>query len=254
MVALRMARNSEGGAEVFRSVQGEGRSIGRVRTFVRLSGCNLHCQWCDTAYTWNWLGADFAHERDAPGAPHQFAVDREMATLTVAEVAALAAALPAEGVVITGGEPLLQATGLCALIDALKAHDPAVAIEVETNGSIAPGAELAGRVDLFMVSPKLAHSGNDLAVALNPKALAAFAALESAVFKFVARTPADLAEVDALAARYGIVPARIYIMPEGTDSATVLARGAQLIEAVVAAGYNFSDRLHIHLFGQKRGK
>jgi hypothetical protein len=73
------------------------------------------------------------------------------------------------------------------------------------------------------------------------------------VFKFVARTPADLDEVAALATRHAIPATRIMIMPEGTDSQTLLTRGAALAEAALARGYGLSDRLHIHLFGDARG-
>jgi organic radical activating enzyme len=253
MADLKLARNSEGGPEIFRSIQGEGRNIGRVRTFVRLSGCNLHCRWCDTAYTWNWIGSPFEHVADRAGAPHKFAPAAEMVKLSPAEAAEHVVALPAEGVVITGGEPLMQAGAVLELIAALKARSPALLVEVETNGSIAPPPELAAQVDLFMVSPKLGHSGNDPAVALNDKALAAFAALPQAVFKFVAQQPEDLAEVGELAARYRIPADRIYVMPEGTDSETVTRTGARIVQAVIAAGYSYTDRLHIHLFGQKRG-
>ncbi|HRO04792.1 MAG TPA: hypothetical protein PLS69_14420, partial [Terricaulis sp.] len=83
-----------------------------------------------------------------------------------------------------------------------------------TNGSIATSAELGARVDLFVVSPKLAHAGNDAAIALNDGALKAFAALAQAHFKFVCRTPEDVAAAAALAAAHVIAPARVSIMPE----------------------------------------
>src|SRR5262249_34784827 len=130
-VQLRLARNDKGEPEVFRSIQGEGPMAGRPRTFVRLSGCNLHCAWCDTAYTWNWHGSPFAHDADTPGAPYKFDPAEEMLKRDVAEVAALVHAAPSEGVVMTGGEPLMQSEALVALIDAIKAHDSTQSIEVE---------------------------------------------------------------------------------------------------------------------------
>ena len=126
-------------------------------------------------------------------------------------------------------------------------------VEIETNGTIPPDPRLTALVDLFMVSPKLVHSGNAPALAQRATPLAAFATLATAVFKFVARTPADLAEVAALAERYALPASRIMIMPEGTDSQTLLARAAALADAALARGHGMSDRLHIHLFGNARG-
>ncbi|PZO55778.1 MAG: pyrroloquinoline quinone biosynthesis protein PqqE [Alphaproteobacteria bacterium] len=250
---LILARDDRGAPEIFRSIQGEGPSVGRPRTFIRLSGCNLHCVWCDTAYTWNWLETPFAHERDAPDAPHKFNRVQEALRVEIADIAAMVAALPSEGVVITGGEPLMQRAALPALIDAMRVDQAALRIEIETNGSIAPPQDLADRVDLFVVSPKLAHSGNDAAVALRPEALAAYAALPAAVFKFVARTPADVAAAAGIARQYAIARARVYIMPEGTDSAVLDSRALLLSDAIIAHGFALSPRLHIALFGAARG-
>ncbi len=248
---LRIAARAPGLPEIFRSIQGEGRSAGRVRTFVRLSGCNLHCVWCDTPYTWNWHGTKWPHEKDRLGSPPKFEPLDETIEMEVEAVTAAVAALPAEGVVITGGEPLAQMPALVALAERLK--QDGLLVEIETNGTIPPDPALVALVDLFMVSPKLAHSGNAAALALRATPLAAFAALDKAVFKFVARTPADLDEVAALAARHTIPAERIMIMPEGTDSETLIARAAALAEAVLERGYGLSDRLHIHLFGDTRG-
>ncbi len=250
---LNLARDDTGAPEIFRSIQGEGRHCGRLRTFIRLSGCNLHCVWCDTPYTWNWTGTEFHHVRDAPGAPHKFAREAETARLSVDETAALVRALPSEGVVITGGEPLMQRAALVPLIDALKRDDPNLLIEIETNGTIAPPQDLAERVDLFMVSPKLAHAGNDPDVALKPDALRAFAGLESAWFKFVVRTAPDVESAAELARAYGVPARRVYIMPEGTDAAALAQRSRELADAITAHGFHFSPRLHIELFGDTRG-
>jgi 7-carboxy-7-deazaguanine synthase len=250
---LNVARNDTGGPEIFRSIQGEGRNCGRARTFIRLSGCNLHCVWCDTPYTWNWIGSDFAHVRDKPDAPNKFDPKQEALQLSADEICANVATQRSEGIVITGGEPLMQRVALPELIDALKRDDPGVAIEVETNGSIAPPPALSRRVDLFMVSPKLAHSGNAAPIALKPEVLGQYAALPSAYFKFVARNVGDVAVVSALAAEIGIPPARIYIMPEGTDAITLDIRARDLALPIIDAGFHFSPRLHIHLFGDSRG-
>ncbi|HRO03732.1 MAG TPA: 7-carboxy-7-deazaguanine synthase QueE, partial [Terricaulis sp.] len=103
---INLARNDDGAPEIFRSIQGEGPMAGRERTFIRLSGCNLHCRWCDTAYTWNWAGTPFTHESGVKYEPAE-----EMAKLSIAETAAAVLALPAEGVVITGAPTVFAAAG-----------------------------------------------------------------------------------------------------------------------------------------------
>lgn len=147
---LKLARNDQGEPEIFRSIQGEGPAIGRPRTFVRLSGCNLHCVWCDTAYTWNWAGTPFAHQNGT-----KFEIGAEMLKLSAIETAARIKALPSEGVVITGGEPLLQTEAVVELIDALRADDHRAIVDIESNGSIVPSDELIERIDYFVLSPKL---------------------------------------------------------------------------------------------------
>lgn len=246
--SLKLARNDQGEPEIFRSIQGEGPALGRPRTFVRLSGCNLHCVWCDTAYTWNWVGTPFAHESGK-----KFEPSAEMIKLGAAETADRIRALPSEGVVITGGEPLLQTDALVEMIDALREHDHQHLVEIETNGSIVPSDALIDRIDYFVVSPKLAHSRNDAELALKPDALRRYAELPGAFLKFVAKDVRDIETAAEIADLYGVPAPRIYIMPEGTTSEGVRARGALLADAVIAHGFNYSDRLHIHLFGQKRG-
>lgn len=249
---VRLACKAEGEPEIFYSVQGEGKNVGQPRVFVRLSGCNLHCVWCDTAYTWNWQGTPFVHDKDRPGHPNKFDPQRDMIKLDVAEAAASVLRFNAPGVVITGGEPLMQQSAVVELANTLHASRPH-AIEIETNGSVAPSAALIECVDLFTVSPKLAHSGNAADLALKPETLGVFANLPSALFKFVARQPADIEDVAKLAAQYGIDRQRIYVMPEGTTSAALESRGRDLIESVLRFGFNYTDRLHIHLWGEKRG-
>lgn len=250
---LKVACKSPGAPEIFRSVQGEGRNSGRIRTFVRLSGCNLQCHWCDTPYTWNWEGTDWPHAHDRPGAPAKYSQEAETLGLTFEELAPRVLELPAEGVVITGGEPLVQMTALTAFVRHLKAKAPQLLVEIETNGTIAPDPELESQVDLFMVSPKLHNSGNRAGSALRPAALRAFAKLQTAHFKFVAETPADVDRVAQIAATFAIPPERIYIMPLGTSSERLIRTGALLIGSVIDHGFNYSDRLHIHLFGDSRG-
>ncbi|HEV2078805.1 MAG TPA: 7-carboxy-7-deazaguanine synthase QueE [Allosphingosinicella sp.] len=250
---LKVACKSPGVPEIFRSIQGEGRNSGRPRTFLRLSGCNLQCHWCDTPYTWNWEGTDWPHSDDRPGAPAKYSQEAETLALTFEDLATRVLELPAEGLVVTGGEPLVQMTALTRFIRHLKAQAPDLLIEIETNGTIAPDAELTTQVDLFMVSPKLENSANRPGSALRPAALQAFAKLPTAHFKFVAATPQDVERVAAIASEFAIPAERIYIMPLGTSSERLIRTGALLIDSVLSHGFNYSDRLHIHLFGDSRG-
>jgi len=246
---LTLATTTPGEPEIFASLQGEGPSAGRPSTFVRLSRCNLACRWCDTAYTWRFEGDnrphvdDLAFERGA----NQIALDE-------ADVAARIAALSPDRLVITGGEPLLQGAALARMVAML----PRIAvrpmhIEVETNGTVAPHPALDALVHQYNVSPKLAHSGNPADLALIPERLAAWTADPRAFFKFVIAAPADLDEVLALQAQYGIPAERVFLMPEGRTSDEVRARSVWLAELCASHAFRLSDRLHIHLWGDTRG-
>jgi organic radical activating enzyme len=245
---LALATTAPGEPEIFASLQGEGLSAGRPSVFVRLSRCNLACVWCDTAYTWRFAGDNRPH-RDGIG------YDRaaNQMTLSEADTAARIAALGGSRLVITGGEPLLQAPALARMIAALPAQDPAMHVEVETNGTVAPPPAFDALVHQYNVSPKLGHSGNPAELALPPERLAGWAAEPRAVFKFVVAEPADIDEVLALARTHAIPHDRIWLMPEGRDSDTLRARSRWLAEACSDHQFNFTDRLHIHLFGDTRG-
>ena len=242
-MALILATDDEGGPEIFASVQGEGPSMGMPVAFMRLSRCNLACVWCDTAYTWHFQG----DER-----PHRGGVeyDRKANQLSLPEdeVAARIMALGQSRLVITGGEPLLQAPALARLLELL----PDVSVEIETNGTTKAPAPLDIRIDQFNVSPKLAHSGNPAELALLPERLDAYATDPRAWFKFVIAEPADVEEVLALRDRYRFRPGHVFLMAEGTDSETLREREKWLAPLCVRHGFRLSDRLHIHLFGDTR--
>ncbi len=244
---LILATTTPGEAEIFASLQGEGASVGRPSVFVRLSRCNLACQWCDTAYTWRFDGDNRPHRDN-----RAFARAANQIGLSAAEVAERIVGLGIPRLVVTGGEPLLQAPALAQMLALVRARGIAH-VEVETNGTIAPPPALDALIDQYNVSPKLAHSGNPADLALIPARLAQWAADPRALFKFVIASRADLAEVAALAQTHGIAPDRLFVMPEGTDSATLRQRSAWLAPAALAAGWRFSDRLHIHLYGDTRG-
>jgi 7-carboxy-7-deazaguanine synthase len=241
---LILATDDSGGPEIFASLQGEGLSAGQPCTFIRLSRCNLACVWCDTAYTWHFEGDTRSHRSG-----HTFDRRANQVELSVADAAQAIAYLSPRRLVMTGGEPLLQGAALAELAALLPDH----AIEVETNGTAAAHPRLDPRVEHYTVSPKLAHSGNAATLALPPERLAAWAADPRAWFKFVIAAPSDVTQVIALAAGFGIKAERIFLMPEGTDSAALRSRAAWLAPLCVELGYRLSDRLHIHLFGDTRG-
>lgn len=247
-MSLALATVNPGEAEIFASLQGEGPSLGRPSTFVRLSRCNLACHWCDTAYTWRFTGDNRPHRDDLA-----FERQANQLVLDEAEVADRILALSPRRLVVTGGEPLLQGPALARMVAAVKHAQPGFHVEIETNGSVAPAPALDALVDQYNVSPKLAHSGNPAELALVPERLTEWAAKPHAFFKFVVADPADLAEVAGLQATYGIPGERLFVMPEGTDSAILRARSKWLAEAALDAGWRFTDRLHIHLYGDTRG-
>lgn len=246
MPSLILATTTPGEPEVFRSLQGEGHRIGKPSVFIRLSNCNLACQWCDSAYTWR-----FGEEL-----PHRLAVtyDREAEQVTMAPMDVASRIVDVAGrcrhLVITGGEPLLQQRALIQLCDDL-GHDWHV--EVETNGTIAIIPTLDPYVDQLYVSPKLKHSGNDDTKRMNVRAMGKFAMDERAWFKFVIASPDDMDEAEELITRFNLPHERVMLMPEGTDSDTLRKRQAWLGNVCLERGYGMSDRLQIHLYGDKRG-
>lgn len=241
---LVLATDDTGGPEIFASVQGEGPSAGRPVAFVRLSRCNLACQWCDTAYTWHFEGDNRPHRSG-----QTFERRANQVTLEPADVAERIAALGQDRLVITGGEPLLQAGPLAQMLE----HLPDVTVEVETNGTTTAPPCLDIRIDQYNVSPKLAHSGNSAEMALIPERLDAYALDPRAYFKFVIADMCDVSEVIALQQTHGIPPDRLFLMPEGTDSEALRQRMEWLVTLCLEHGLRLTDRLHIHLFGDTRG-
>ena len=241
---LVLATDDAGEAEIFASLQGEGPSQGRPCAFVRLSRCNLACVWCDTAYTWRFEGdnrphrAQLTYERKA----NQVTLDEE-------EAARRIAALGQPRLVVTGGEPLLQAPAVARMLAFL----PDMRVEIETNGTVAPPPALDALVAQYNVSPKLAHSGNPADLALPPERLRAWADEPRAAFKFVVARPADVEEVLELAERFAIPRERVWLMAEGTDAATLEAREAWLAPLCLEHGLTLSKRMHIQLYGDTRG-
>jgi organic radical activating enzyme len=247
-IQIEAARRPVKVAETFAdTVQGEGPSTGHPAAFIRFSGCNLTCgrgpdtgpsgkaPWnCDTPYTWDTTRFDLTEESR-----------RE----EVEDLVAWALARPEELIVITGGEPLLQAA-VVPLVQLLRQGGKRV--EIETNGTIAPAAELVAAGADFNVSPKLSNSGVAEDKRIVPEALRAFAASGQSRFKFVVQDVADLDEIGGLEREYGLAP--IWVMPEGTTQEVVLAGMRAVVDKVVARGWRLGTRLHVFLWGDERGK
>lgn len=213
--------------------QGEGPSLGRRTGFLRLGQCNLDCAWCDTPYTWDWSRYD---------------KETELSRRSIADLVAEIAALDVPMLVISGGEPLMQQQGVAELLAALPST---LRVEIETNGTIAPHADIIDRVDQFNVSPKLANSLVLLGKRRKSSVLRALRESGKAVFKFVAASVADLAEIDEIVTAAELAP--IYVMAEGTSPDVILTRTRELADTVLARGWNMTTRLHVLIWGEQRG-
>jgi 7-carboxy-7-deazaguanine synthase len=223
-------------AEIFYSLQGEGILTGVPSVFVRTSGCNLRCTWCDTPYTsWQPEGEERSND----------------------QIVEAAMAYGASHVVVTGGEPMI-APEIVNLTKRLR--DAGLHITIETAGTVfAPVA-----CDLMSISPKLRNStpherdGGRWAaqherLRWQPEVLRRLVSDYEYQLKFVIAAPGDLDEVEQVRRELGVAAARVVLMPEGTRREIVQERGVWLAELCKQGGYRYSPRLHIDLWGDRRG-
>lgn len=220
-------------AELFYSIQGEGSLVGVPSVFIRTSGCNLRCAWCDTPYTsWAPEGTD----------------------LTLDQILDETRSHPARHVVVTGGEPMIapDIVALCERLRGLGLH-----ITIETAGTVFQPVAC----DLMSISPKLANSTpadprwapQHDRLRIQPAMLAQLMARYHYQLKFVIEKPDDLRDVRALLRILNPEPGRVILMPEGTDRDRLRERGIWLAELCKEEGFRFSPRLHVDLYGNKRG-
>lgn len=220
------------------TVQGEGPSLGRRASFLRLMGCNLTCSWCDTPYTWD---AD------------RFVLREQGSRKSWADIVDTVLGHATDLLVVTGGEPLLHQRQR-AWKSILRCMSVAsVQVEVETNGTVVPAPETVQYVTRFNVSPKLAHAGMSDDRRTVPDAVAALLATEKAVFKFVCRTEEDVEETVRWCRRLSVPPCLVWVMPEGTDPRSVCDHLAMIATPAVTAGFNLTARLHTLAWGDARG-
>lgn len=249
---MKLARLGNG-AEIFHTLQGEGVNVGIPAVFVRLSLCNLHCVWCDTDHTWNFIGTPWVHEKDILPDYRKHSKDQVIVEMTSAQVAAEVRKHGCNHVVLTGGEPLLQSEELLELISELRADGKDWFFEMETNGTRLPGKELMSAVSQFNVSPKLANSGVAQDLRQKPEVIRGLISGGKAWFKFVVREEADLAEVMQWVEKAEIPLGRVILMPEGRNVNEIHPIAPWLAERCRDLGVRMSDRLHVRLWGDRRG-
>jgi len=238
-------------SEVFGpTIQGEGKNLGRPVMFLRLMGCNQHCVWCDTPWTWRF-SEQWPHEGGKV-----FSAKEETKIRTASELLDALEFWPNRGLtrslVLSGGEPMLQQDQLQPLTEALRIRGWWV--EMETAGTVVPMHE--SLVAQYTVSPKLSNSGNAEALRHNKAALRKFAALSEegkAVFKFVCADMRDMQEADAIVREYEINELNVYVMPLGITQDALNIHTHEIVEAAMRRGYNITTRLHITLYGNRRG-
>lgn len=224
-------------AEIFHSIQGEGKLAGVPSAFIRTSGCNLRCSWCDTPYT-SW--------------------EPEGEELSIDQILARIREYAVTHVVLTGGEPLI-APGVeqlsCALVEG------GYHLTIETAATVWKDVAC----DLASLSPKLANStpwqreSGRWALAhersrIHADVIRRFMEFPDYQLKFVVENPDDLKEIDDLLAELGPVPTtNVLLMPQGLTADEISARSSWLARLCLDRGFRYCPRLHIELFGNTRG-
>jgi len=227
-------------SELFFSIQGEGELTGIPSVFVRTSGCNLRCRWCDTKYS-SWT-------------PEGENVDIE-------ELVEKVCSYPARHVVITGGEPMI-AKDIKEFVDLLKQSGKHITIE--TAGTIAPNGI---QCDLASISPKLSDSTPEKgeiseewierhdSTRIDYNILNEWIDSYEFQLKFVVSRKEEINEVKCIIDKIesDILPEKVLLMPEGTDSETIHSRYDMLVDLCKENGFRMCNRLHLDLFGNTRG-
>lgn len=227
-------------SELFFSIQGEGELTGVPSVFVRTSGCNLRCRWCDTKYaSWKPEGEN----------------------VSINDLLDKVCSYPARHVVISGGEPMI-AKGIKDFTHRLK--ESGKHITIETAGTVAPNGI---QCDLASLSPKLSDSTpkeGDISKEwidrheskrLDYGILSEWVNSYNFQLKFVVSKEEEIKEIQNVISRIegNVLPEKILLMPEGIDSETVRSRYDLLIDLCKENGYRLCNRLHIDLFGNTPG-
>jgi len=222
-------------SEIFYTLQGEGQLIGVPSVFFRTSACNLRCSWCDTPYT-SWTPEN-----------HDISVSEAFNELTKFGV---------KHVVITGGEPFIQKKELMTLCEMLSAKGHHITIE--TNATVFVPVQ----AHLISMSPKLSNSTplDDKRwqeiherERLKPDIMRLFLDKYACQAKFVINDTQDIQEVRELAEQIPIPKETIVLMPQGIEINEIEERQKWLVEVCKETGYRYSPRLHLNIWGSKRG-
>lgn len=226
-------------SEIFESIQGEGNYAGVYSLFIRFHFCNLTCSWCDTKYTWSKKSGYFKE-------------------YTQEEIKEIISSSKPQHIIFTGGEPALYRIDKLA-VDGKKYH-------VETNATLVPTEKMDIELDdktiarrdtmdssvistfNWVVSPKLSNSNQ----IINEQAMIFWAKQKFCIFKFIINSMDDLEEAEEVINKFGIAKQKVYIGLEGTTPQSQLK--PDLVNEIVKRGFNFSPRLHVLLWGNKRGK
>lgn len=219
-------------SEIFYSIQGEGTNIGKPAIFLRLAGCHLRCVWCDSKFTWDMKSG------------------KQMSTEQIIKVIKK---YPCKHLIITGGEPLIQQSEIKELLEKRvqnqkKNISQQYFVEIETSGSLQP--QMNELVDQYNCSPKLSNSKNrpinyNLSLQKFPK--------EKTWYKFVVDKKSDLKEIKKFIKDHKLPKDKIILMPQGISKTEILKCGKWLAEICKKENWRFSTRLHIELWGNKRG-
>lgn len=239
-------------SELFYSIQGEGKRTGAPSFFIRTNFCNLRCKFkngnlCDTPYT-SWFPDD----------------DLNKGEMSITEIISEYGKHNCRDVVITGGEPTMYGDELENLSRELKNISEHIFITIETNGTYF--GDHAKHADLMSISPKLSssvpynteyekmHEKNRF----NIESFKAYNDLKYAgvidiQWKFVFTCEADIDEIRSLQKHTGFADEDVYLMPEGITREDLDSRRLITIETCLKNNFNYTDRLHIVVWGNKRG-
>jgi 7-carboxy-7-deazaguanine synthase len=227
-------------AEIFHSIQGEGRLTGVPSVFIRTSGCNLRCWFCDTPYA-SWNPEGDSKEID--------------------QILSDAKQYGCQHVVLTGGEPMIYPE-LPALVAGLRQHG--MHVTIETAGTLIHDPPL--QCDLMSISPKLSNSTPDAftagtwqaqhqATRHRPEIVRKL--IESSLeyqLKFVVGSILDAEEVLEYLSELQVYDRRsVMLMPRGVTSQELRLQAHWLASWCIQRGLRFCDRAHIHWFGNRRG-